>query len=136
MERLKLPKAPRDPLPALAAADIERLLAAAQCERNRALVLALLDTGCRAAEFVALNVGDVDQDGVVLIRQGKGKKARKVKMGQRSLTAVQGYIDERAGQAVAGAFAGERGAPFGSERASRLPDDAPLWVRAARLEPA
>ncbi len=128
MERLKLPKAPRDPLPALAAGEIERLLAAADCERDRALVLALLDTGCRAAEFVALNVGDVDQAGVVLIRQGKGKKARKVKMGQRSLAAVRRYLGEREGQAGPDAFGTERGAPFGTERAARLPDDAPLWI--------
>ena len=28
--------------------------------RDRAILLALLDTGCRVSEFLSLNVGDVD----------------------------------------------------------------------------
>jgi site-specific recombinase XerD len=41
------------------------------------IVLCLLDTGCRASEFVALDIGDVDLDtGCVMVRCGKGGKDR------------------------------------------------------------
>lgn len=120
MEGIKLPKVAHDPLPALSTGDIDRLLAAAYTERDRAIVLALLDTGCRAAEFVALNVGDVDVTGLVMVLRGKGKKSRRVRLGDRSLAAVQRYLDERAGLRCEGAF--------GSESGAQLRADAPMWV--------
>jgi site-specific recombinase XerD len=107
MEGVKLPKVAGDVLPALAVEEIERLLIASTSTRDRAMLLALLDTGCRAAEFVALDVGDVAPDGTVLVRQGKGKKARRVRLGERSLAAVRAHL---------------------AERGDALSNDAPLWL--------
>jgi site-specific recombinase XerD len=75
MRKVKMPRLPKDLLPAFEKTDVKALLAACNTDRDRALVLFLLDTGVRAAECCALTVGDVDlQTGSVTIRQGKGKK--------------------------------------------------------------
>jgi hypothetical protein len=48
-------------------------------ERDAAILLALLDTGCRAAEFLALNAGDINlSSGSVRVLHGKGGKFRTV----------------------------------------------------------
>ena len=55
-----------------------------------------LDTGARASELCALNVGDVDLDTLaVTIRQGKGRKDRTVYIGARTARAVRRYLGER-----------------------------------------
>jgi integrase/recombinase XerD len=65
-------------------------------DRDRALLLSLLDTGCRASEFVALNVSDVNlHSGAVLVRAGKGGKTRTTFVGaksRRELPATYGNI--------------------------------------------
>jgi site-specific recombinase XerD len=59
--------------------------------RDRAILLALLDTGLRASEFLSLNVGDVDLEaGAVQARRTKSRKPRVVFLGKaarRSLLA-------------------------------------------------
>ena len=76
-ERLKRPKLSKDVLPALTPDDAKKLLAACECERDKALLLFMLDTGARCAETVAVNVGDVDtRTGAVTITKGKGQKGR------------------------------------------------------------
>jgi len=46
-------------------------------DRDRAIIMTLLDTGLRASEFCALNIGDVDMaTGAVIVRKGKGGKDR------------------------------------------------------------
>jgi integrase/recombinase XerD len=64
--------------------------------RDRAIFLALLDTGARAAEFCAMNLADLDQvTGAILIRQGKGRKPRTVYLGKKSRKAVRAYLRHR-----------------------------------------
>ena len=49
------------------------------CERRRdlGLCLFLLDSGVRASELVALDVGDIElKTGVVVVRSGKAQKGR------------------------------------------------------------
>ena len=103
-------------LPAFSEADVDALLAA--CEgprkslfdriRGKAIVLCLLDTGCRATEFVNLNIGDVTmKTGEVRIRAGKGRKDRSTRLGARARAALAAYLD--------------------AERRSAGPE-APLWV--------
>ena len=58
--RFSMPKLPKRILPAFEPADVQRLLGACDHERDAAIVLFLLDTGLRAAEFCALNGADVD----------------------------------------------------------------------------
>jgi site-specific recombinase XerD len=64
--------------------------------RDRALLLCLLDTGARAAEFMALNISDVDfVGGAVDIRKGKGGKSRTVFIGKKSRKALRAYMRAR-----------------------------------------
>jgi integrase/recombinase XerD len=64
--------------------------------RDRAIVLGLLDTGCRAAELCALAVGDVDmKTGAVQIRRGKGDKGRTVYLGNLAREALWRYVSKR-----------------------------------------
>ena len=64
--------------------------------RDRALLMALLDTGARASEFLALNVGDVSLgDGSIAIRHGKGNKGRYVFLSDKSRLALLRYLRER-----------------------------------------
>jgi site-specific recombinase XerD len=92
-ERLPRPKVPKKVLPALTKDDVGKLLAACDCERDRALLLFMLDTGARRAEIVAVNVGDVDtKTGAVTITKGKGQKGRVVYLGANSRRAVLRYL--------------------------------------------
>lgn len=89
MARVKMPRTPKKILPAFSPEDVDRLLAAATSQRDKAMVLFLLDTGARAAECAALNLADVDlRVGVVHIRHGKGCKDRYVFVGSRTAKAV------------------------------------------------
>ena len=75
-------------------------------DRDRAVLLCLLDTGCRAGEFAAINTGDVDlSTGQILIRAGKGGKPRMVFIGAKSRRALAAYLrhlGERDGSAPLG----------------------------------
>lgn len=85
MRKVAMPRIDRRILPALSVEEVDRLLAACRKPRDRAIVLFLLDTGVRSAEFVNLNAGDVDlASGEVRIRQGKGRKDRVTYMGLQS----------------------------------------------------
>jgi integrase/recombinase XerD len=67
-------------------------------DRDRAVLLCLLDSGCRASEFVALRVSDVDLiDGAVTVRRGKGGKDRTVILGAKSRAALGRYLRRRPG---------------------------------------
>jgi len=56
-------------------------------------LLCLLDTGCRAGEFAAINISDVDlATGQILIRAGKGGKPRVVFLGSKSRKALASYL--------------------------------------------
>lgn len=82
-------------------AEAQAILDACTTERDRALVLVLLDTGVRAAEVLALNVGDVDlKHGAVLVRLGKGQKQRTVYLGLKARKQLIKYISQ-AGISVA-----------------------------------
>jgi site-specific recombinase XerD len=97
MRRVKMPKLPQDLLPPFSQADVRALVDAcddsANPDRDRALLLVLLDSGVRASEFCALNVGDVDPDtGAVRVRKGKGAKDRITFIGARTRKALLRYL--------------------------------------------
>jgi len=55
----------------------------------------LYSTGMRRSELAHLSIYDVDPEhGIVVIRQGKGKKDRVVPIGDRGLPWLQRYLDE------------------------------------------
>lgn len=96
MRKLKMPKLDHVILPAYEVGDVVKLLKNCQIVRDRAIVLFLLDTGCRASEFINLDGGDVDlAQGTVHIRKGKGGKDRIVYLGAKSRKALMRYYVER-----------------------------------------
>lgn len=96
MQNVAMPRLDKKILPAFTPEDVKLLLNACNTERDRALVLCLLDTGCRAAELVALSVGDVNsKNGAVTIRQGKGRKDRLAFMGAKARKALLRYLMTR-----------------------------------------
>lgn len=96
LKRVKMPKQTQQLLPAFTPEEAERILAACKFDRDRAIVLCLLDSGCRLSEFVALNVGDFDlKSGVVKVRHGKGRKQRVVFLGARARKVLIKYLMQR-----------------------------------------
>lgn len=92
MRNVKMPKLPKEILPALTKTDVQKLLDAADSKRDYALVLFMLDTGIRALELVSLNGGDIDlRTGVVTIRHGKGQKDRQAYIGAKATKAMIRY---------------------------------------------
>lgn len=64
--------------------------------RDRALLLTLLDTGLRASEIVALNLGDLDfNDGSIIVRRSKSRKGRIVFVGRQARRAIAAYLRTR-----------------------------------------
>lgn len=88
MRRVQMPKREKRILPALSREDVKALLAA--CDktplghRNRAIILCLLDSGCRASEFCALRIRDVDMKSGMVRVHGKGHKERMVRFGAKA----------------------------------------------------
>lgn len=63
--------------------------------RDRAVIEVLYSTGIRRGEVVALKLYDLSLDrGVLLVRQGKGKKDRYVPIGERAIAWLEKYIRE------------------------------------------
>ncbi|MBI3942963.1 MAG: tyrosine-type recombinase/integrase [Chloroflexi bacterium] len=64
--------------------------------RDRAILLTLLDTGLRAGELCALNVGDVNlATGEIPVRRSKSRKPRTVYAGHRARLALTRYLRTR-----------------------------------------
>jgi site-specific recombinase XerD len=99
--KVEPPRVPEVPLQPIPLADLKAMLATCGRKRftdnrDRALMLALLDTGCRATEFLSLNLGDVDLAvGSVMVRHGKGGKQRFTFLGTRSRRAIRRYLRHR-----------------------------------------
>jgi integrase/recombinase XerD len=90
IDKVKPPKVPVEPIEPVSFETLKAMLATCEPrtfngDRDRAVMLCLLDTGCRAAEFVALNLGDVNMaTGAVMVRKGKGGKFRSVFIGNKA----------------------------------------------------
>ena len=100
--KVKPPRIDIEPLEPLSLDNFDKLLAMCKGDyhgiRDRAILLSLLDTGCRASEFCAINLEDVNQiNGAVVIRRGKGGKPRSVFFGKITRKAVRDYLKVRRG---------------------------------------
>jgi integrase/recombinase XerD len=90
----------RLPRHALSVEEVEAVLAQANITqpvglRTRALLETLYSTGMRRMEALNLSLSDIDRSrGVVLIRQGKGRKDRYAPIGQRALAWIDKYLRE------------------------------------------
>ncbi|MGQ9677415.1 MAG: tyrosine-type recombinase/integrase [Chloroflexota bacterium] len=93
MQTVKMPKLEqRIPSP-FTVDDIQRLLAACERQtprgaRDYAIVLSLLDSGLRAAEFTSLKIGDLDMRSGLVTVIGKGRKQRQVRLGAKARAAI------------------------------------------------
>jgi site-specific recombinase XerD len=99
--------------------------------RDKAIIRLMMETGIRAGETIALQVGDVDLDaGRVTIRRGKGGRGRVVPVGATTSAVLRAYLNLRARHRCADSlelWLGERGTRFGYDGLSRA-----LRRRAAR----
>ena len=67
--------------------------------RDRAMLEVLYAAGMRRMEIANLEIGDIDMErGVVLIREGKGRKDRLIPLGERASHWVQAYLDRSRSQ--------------------------------------
>jgi len=96
MRKVTTPKIAKRILPAFTPDDIKKLLGVCETERDRAVVLFLLDTGLRAQEFIKLNGGDIDiKVGTVAVHEGKGQKDRTCYFGAKARKALLRYYLQR-----------------------------------------
>ena len=94
--KVQMPRVEKKVLSALDAKDIHALLRHCLNERDRAICLLLLDSGVRASELVALNVGHVDVGtGVVTVHCGKGQKGRITYIGATTRKHLLRYLHRR-----------------------------------------
>lgn len=102
--------------------------------RDAALVAVLYAAGLRRAEAVALNLEDFDPEaGVLVVRCGKGRKARTVPLRNGARRALMAWIEARGPEAGPLFYAGRRG---GKLEARRLTPDAVLKLLARRATAA
>lgn len=91
-DKVKMPRVDDKILPALTKIEITRLLRACQNNRDKAVVLFLLDSGVRAQECCNLDVGSLDIiSGAVSVEQGKWQKDRTVHVGAKTRKAVKRF---------------------------------------------
>ena len=123
---LGTPKRPRSIPKAISIEEVEALLALPAQDvlgrRDSAILETLYGTGVRISELVALDVDDVDVDsGTLLVRSGKGSKARMLPVGRAARTAVGAYLSVSRPELLRrAATPNSRGALFLNARGARL----------------
>ena len=101
LRKLKPPKVDIEPLEAVPLEHVRAMLDTCDRgkftgERDRAILLFLLDTGVRAGELLALDRQDADSlTGDVLIRKSKSRKPRAVFLGRTARRALRSYLKLR-----------------------------------------
>ncbi len=93
MRRVAMPRLEKRIPPPFSHEDIQELLASCDRQtlmgaRNYAIILTLLDTGLRAAEFGSLRIGSIDMRSGLATIMGKGEKQRQVRVGARARGAI------------------------------------------------
>src|SRR5262249_8215304 len=98
VSRRKLPQ--RLP-PAKSEQEIEQLINAACCPRDRAIIELAYASGLRASELANLRVEDIDLNArSLIVRQGKGGDDRLALFGRAAAEALSEYIGDRKSGAV------------------------------------
>ncbi|MBC7233113.1 MAG: tyrosine-type recombinase/integrase [Chloroflexi bacterium] len=98
--KVNAPRLPHELLEPVSMSDLKAMLATCGKDftgaRDKAILLCLLDTGCRASEFLALDVQDVNlATGAVIIRHGKGGKFRTCFLGSKARRELLRYLRHR-----------------------------------------
>lgn len=99
--KVKPPKVDIEPLAAVDIDTVKALLGTCNDTeragaRDRAIILALLDTGARRGELARIDLADVDIDqGTILLRHTKTRKARTVYFGKLTKAALRRWLKLR-----------------------------------------
>lgn len=102
INKVKPPIIPLEPFDPVSMETIKSLLATCRQgkitdARDKASLMLLLDTGVRLAEFLSINLEDLNPiAGTIRIRSGKGRKPRTVYLGEKSRLALRRYLKKRA----------------------------------------
>ncbi|MBI3941547.1 MAG: tyrosine-type recombinase/integrase [Chloroflexi bacterium] len=97
IEKVRAPKVDLEPLEPVNLEHLQAMLETCDKSeislRDKAILLTLLDSGCRAREFVALNVADFDlATGAITIRKSKSRKPRTTFAGRQARRAIAAYL--------------------------------------------
>lgn len=98
IKKVKAPRVAIEPLEPACIEDVKQMIAVCPKntltgERDRAMMLVLLDTGVRASELLQMDLVDVNQvTGEVKIRIGKGRKPRNQFLGSKTRKALRAYL--------------------------------------------
>ena len=101
ISKVKTPKVPREPIKGISLDDFRKMLRTCRLghftgERDRAILLTLLDTGARASELLDIDLRDINlATGEITIKQGKGSKPRTVFYGEKTRKAIRFYLRHR-----------------------------------------
>jgi len=129
---LQLPRIGRRlPKHILTVTEVEKVLAVPKTStpvgiRDRAMLETLYSTGMRRQELIELKLHDVDAGrGVVLVREGKGRKDRMIPIGVRALAWIDKYLDDVRPDFTSGAddgtlFLSVMGTPFKPNRLAEI----------------
>lgn len=129
--RVGSPARPRSIPKAISLEQVERLIESPPRDllgrRDTAMLEVLYGAGLRISELVALDVDDVDLDeGVVLVRSGKGGKGRMVPLGSAARKALDDYLVQTRpelatrGRGGAALFLNSRGGRLGRQGAWKV----------------
>lgn len=117
---VKAPKLQQKPVPALTEQEVQAMLKTCsgndlRSRRDKAMLMLLAETGMRASEFMALELEDVSLTNyALLVRNGKGGKARRVRFSAKAAAALDRYMRTRsmAGFGPGPLWVGTRGGPL------------------------
>ena len=89
--KFEMPKLAKKRLPVLTADELQQIIKACNV-RDKALVLFMADSGLRRGETINLTWGDVNMsNGLILVKQGKGRKDRASVIGATTRRALLKY---------------------------------------------
>lgn len=91
------------------AVEIQKMIDACTCIRDKAIILFLLNTGCRVSEMCSLKVGEIDTRSKECIVYGKGRKERTVFFNDLTAWALDEYLEERHAKPDEALFVGLNG---------------------------
>lgn len=96
IKKVKVARPNIPPLQGITVEDVQKLINACEGKnilRDRAIFHCLVSSGCRASEFLALNIEDVDfVNGSVKILHGKGDKSRFTFFGREARKTLRKYL--------------------------------------------
>lgn len=101
IKKIKPPKEVIEPIEGIGKDTVNELISLCKKgsfngERDRTILMVLLETGVRASELLQLNIEDIDfSDSSILVKLGKGRKPRSVFIGQLVRRQIRRYLKFR-----------------------------------------